>query len=172
MNKRLIVGTVDLFAYILGERKSKIFGYISNTLQEVTYKNIRIECQSVGDQGDKRNKVLKHKERLVWKEASKIFVYLPQCKKLFRTYCRFLKVYRLSKMKTVIHSVFMNWKTSLSGLKSRILGILQRQIFKKEVHSNLWVIHKVYSLLFSFVLPHAHFSSTYTNLHYLDDSWS
>ena len=65
MNKRLIVGTVDLFAYILGARKSEIFGYVSNTLQEVTYKNIRIECQSVGDQGDKRNKVLKHKERLV-----------------------------------------------------------------------------------------------------------
>lgn len=65
VNKRLIaaaVGTVDLFAYILGERKSEIFGYISNTLQEVTCKNIRIKCQSVGDQGDKRSKVLKHKE--------------------------------------------------------------------------------------------------------------
>ena len=47
VNKRLIaaaVGTVDLFAYILGERKSEIFGYISNTLQEVTCKNIRIKC--------------------------------------------------------------------------------------------------------------------------------
>ena len=62
MNKRLIVGIVDLFAYILGERKSEIFGYISNTLQEVTYKNIGIACQSVGDRGDKRNKVLKHRE--------------------------------------------------------------------------------------------------------------